>query len=339
MTDAAAAVEFVREFSPQIPFWPQLPQLSERERVIGQGLGAVRDLIEPRRGAYGYRVKPGLLDEVLERFWHGSGALAASHATGFYTFERCASGGWFPQAVAVKGQIEGPITLASYLFDGSRPFASDPVLFDAVTAHVSRLVRWQSTRLARLGLPVILFIDEPGLCITPGRRPRGEEQWIAGLETAIQAGRNGGAVVGLHCCAQRPFARMCRARPDILSFDAHRELNAFSADAEVRAFVCRGGYVAFGLIPTARRLDGLAGEVIFSRWLEAALALGDPVEIAQRSFVTATCGVGLLDDAGAKASFRLARRVSALIGRIAREGRVATASQLVVDKFRKYTVY
>ncbi len=318
MTDPAAAVSFVRKFSPEIPFWPQLPNVSERERIIGQGLGAIHDLIEPREGVYGYQVKPGRLREVLERFWKGGGKLEPSHASGFYSFERSRVRDDFSEAFAIKGQIEGPITLASHLFYKNRSFAGERTLFEAVAAHVSHLVSWQSCRLASLGLPVLLFIDEPGLCIAGLVGPTIiEDALMNGLHFAIQAGRASGAVVGLHCCAAQPFSRMCRLQPDIVSFDAHNELEAFAADPDAREFVRSGGHVAFGLIPTLRRLDGLSGTEIFARWFKAADTLGDPVEIARRSFVSATCGLGLLGQQAAEASFRLGRIVAALVGRLA----------------------
>ena len=61
----ASALRSVAEFSPEVPFWPQLPRLSERESVIGQGLGIVGDHIEPRNEGYGYQVQEGRIDSVL----------------------------------------------------------------------------------------------------------------------------------------------------------------------------------------------------------------------------------------------------------------------------------
>jgi hypothetical protein len=45
--------------APEVPFWPQLPRLSEWESVIGQGLDIVADLLEPRNEGYGYQIKEG----------------------------------------------------------------------------------------------------------------------------------------------------------------------------------------------------------------------------------------------------------------------------------------
>src|SRR6516162_3355563 len=61
-----SAIRVVAEHSAEIPFWPQLPQLSEQESIIGQGLGIIAKYIEPRREGYGYQVKEGHIDSVLE---------------------------------------------------------------------------------------------------------------------------------------------------------------------------------------------------------------------------------------------------------------------------------
>jgi hypothetical protein len=53
LTSVGLAIRAIVDFSPEVPFWPQLPQLSERERVIGRGLGIVADLIESRNAVYG----------------------------------------------------------------------------------------------------------------------------------------------------------------------------------------------------------------------------------------------------------------------------------------------
>jgi hypothetical protein len=91
--------------------------------------------------------------------------LAPANAAGFGAFEQALSSGLFSSAVAVKGQIEGPITLSAYLFHKSRPFLSDPTLFSAVAFHVSQILGRQIDRLKSAGLPVLLFVDEPALCL------------------------------------------------------------------------------------------------------------------------------------------------------------------------------
>src|SRR5712671_7488058 len=60
LTSVTSAVRAVAEFSPEVPFWPQLPQLSQQESIVGQGLAIVEDLIEPRNEGYGYRCRRAL---------------------------------------------------------------------------------------------------------------------------------------------------------------------------------------------------------------------------------------------------------------------------------------
>ncbi len=251
-----SAIQSVAEFSPEIPFWPQLPRLSERESVIGQGLGILADLIEPREEGYGYEVKQGRIDSVLDILHRSGGELTSANAAGFGAFEEALSSGLFKSAIAVKGQIEGPITLSAYLFYQGRPFLSDPSLFAAVAFHVSQMICWQIDRLKSAGLPVLLFVDEPALCLeAPAANAVPEEQRLNALAVALDDARVRGAFAGLHCCAARPFGRMCRAKPDILSFDAHEGLELFFADPDALDFAHNGGMVAYGMVPTWSRLD------------------------------------------------------------------------------------
>jgi hypothetical protein len=318
LTSATSAVRSVAGFSPEIPFWPQLPQLSERESIVGQGLGIVGNLIEPRKEGYGYRVKEGCLDSVLEILHRSSGELTPVNAAGFGAFEEALSSGLFGSALAVKGQIEGPITLSAYLFHKGRPFLSDPQLFAAIAFHVSQIIGWQIERLKSAGLPVLLFVDEPALCLdTPVANGVSEEQRLNALAATLEDARVRGAYAGLHCCAARPFERMCRVQPDIISFDAHEGLDLFFADWHAVNFMQQGGTVAYGIVPTRPGVNAVDSASIFVRWLKAASLAGDPQKFAQRAMITATCGLGLLDPAAVAESFSVAHSVSKLIRSLA----------------------
>lgn len=315
---AKDALHAVARFSPEVPFWPQLPQRSEHEGIIGQGLGILEGLIEPRRQNHGFEVKEGRIDSVLEALHRSAGELTAANASGFHLFEEALRLGGFPHAIAVKGQIEGPITLSAYLFHQGRPFLADPVLFAAVAFHISQIICWQIDRLTCTGLPVLLFVDEPALCLeAPPANVVSEEQRLNALAVTLNDARVRGAYAGLHCCAARPFGRMLRAKPDILSFDAHEGLELFFADPEARGFVQEGGTVAYGIVPTLASLEETDSTLIFMRWLKAAALAGDPQQLARQTMITATCGLGLLQPHSAAESFRVAHGVSKLIRSLA----------------------
>ena len=313
-----SAIKAVAEFSPEVPFWPQLPQLSERESIVGQGLGILEKLIEPRNEGYGYQVRQGQLNAVVEVLHRSRGKLTPGYAAGFGAFEEALSSGLFSSAVAVKGQIEGPITLSAYLFHKGRPFLSDSALFAAVVFHVSQIVGWQIDRLKLAGLPVLLFVDEPALCLdSPTANVVSEEQRLNALAATLDDARARGAYAGLHCCAARPFERMCRAQPDILSFDAHEGLDLFFTDWHALDFMRQGGTVAYGMVPTRPGVNAVDSASIFVRWLKAASLAGDPQKFAQRAMITATCGLGLLDESAVAESFGVAHSVSKLIRSLA----------------------
>lgn len=315
LTSAPDAIGAIAELSPEVPFWPQLPQLSPWEGAIGQGLGLLEGMIEPRTDGYGYQVISGQIKSVVDALHRSTGALTEMNAVGFGAFEQALAGGLFRSARAIKGQVEGPITLSSYLFHEGRPFLSDPVLFGAIAFHVSQMVCWQIDRLKSTsnGLPVLMFVDEPALCLDVPAHAVSEEKRLRALMATMNDARARGAVAGLHCCAALPFSRMCRAKPDILSFDAHEGLEAFFADRDARSFVRQGGTVAYGLVPTRSDLDALKAPAIFVRWVTAAAAVGDVREFARKAMITATCGLGLLDPSSVSTSFGIAKDVGTLV--------------------------
>jgi hypothetical protein len=281
-------------------------------------LDALSHLIEPRREGYGYAVKEGKIERVVEALHRSEGELTAANAAGFTSFQHAFSSGLFGSAIAVKGQIEGPITLSAYLFYRGRPFLSDPALFAAVAFHVSQIICWQIDRLEAARLPVLLFVDEPGLCLDgPSGSSVSEDQRLAALAAVLDGARIRGAFAGLHCCAARPLSRMCRVNADILSFDAHQNLEQFFSNPDALAFARNGGIVAYGLIPTWQDLRGVNPAAIFARWLTLASLAGDPQLFARNAIVTATCGLGLVRPEVVSESFSKAHSVGRLIHALA----------------------
>jgi hypothetical protein len=319
MTDAENAVMFVAEFCPRVPFWPQLPQRAAPERMTEQALLPFRDLLHPCPGAVGYHIQPGAERELTRRLDDAAAELDAERAAGFFAFERALTAGAFPQALALKGQIVGPITLAAQLFADGRPLlaargadiARDLEVFRAVAWYVTRLALWQIDRLQRWRLPVVLVLDEPCLSLAAGQRSVMASHIPPVLKESFTMLRAAGAVAGVHCCARPPASLVCRAHPDLVSFDAHQGLEEFFTEPDMQAFMRNGGLVAFGLIPTWPDLSEFHPLTLLSRWLESAVACGDIAGLAQRSLFTATCGLGLLSEQATRRSFQLGELLAA----------------------------
>ncbi len=349
MSDPEQAVAFVAEHSPHIPFWPQLPQRAPAETVIFQALTAFEDALQARGRLPGYELRADLIHRLAHRCDDAPAELDADCAAGFFAFERALAGGAFRDARALKGQIVGPITLATQMYMAGRPLldARGPDLalaldiFRALAWRVTRLALWQIERLQRWGKPVILMLDEPCLSLAATHPGPLAHHVLPVLKESLTMIRAAGAVAGLHCCARLPTGLVWRARPDLISFDAHQGLEDFMADADMQQFIRQGGMVAFGLIPTAPDLSQHHALTLLSRWLESAMRFENVADLAERSLFTATCGLGLLNERAARQSFQLAGQVSSAVRHLLqRAGRLAAHTPVrPIAPARHYTTF
>jgi len=314
-TDVEAAIQLVAQACPAVPFWPQLPRLSICDYMIEQALGPRNTFLMPRKVGYGYHVKPGFLKVFLHELREGVAALDEDMATGFFAFERAIQAGVFNRAQALKGQLVGPITLACMLFSEEHVFVLDQECLSAVTSFIARLAVWQVQRLQQWSLPVICFLDEPCLALlTHDPFKQIAAQALEALHEVVMTLQATGTLVGIHCCAgQTSFRAVCQVAPDIISFDAYQDVEAFCTDPHARTFFNEGGLVAFGLVPTSSDLSLLDPTTVFARWLLACQDLGDVSQCASHTLITATCGLGLLSLMQAEATFRSAQHIADLV--------------------------
>lgn len=319
------AVSFVAQMCPDVPFWPELPQRSLQEQSVEQILGAFADLLRPRPAGYGYDIAPGQTGALLERLEQQPAQLEPDRSAGFFAFEQAYKTGLFPHAVAIKGQVIGPLTLAWQIFTDGMPLIVQPVYRDAIAHYIIRQALWQIDRLARLGKPVLLFLDEPCLALASAYGSTDiNDGLVTLLHDTVAALRRPGVLIGIHTCATLPgggipVADLCRSWPDIISFDAYYGIEAFCADPLAQAFLRSGGKVAFGLIPTWPALDQLDPNELFLRWLVATTDVLPMADLARQTLITATCGLGLLPEASATESFDLCRQLAWRIGQIVEE--------------------
>ena len=317
-----AAVQCVAQLCPLIPFWPELPQHSPGARCVEQTFSAFADLVRPRVTGSGYEVRPDQLAVLLERLEQAPVCLEPARSVGFFVFEQAMAVGLFTQAIAVKGQLLGPLTLAWQLFAEGLPLVAQPVYRAAIGRYLQRLAQWQMDRLTQWGKPVLFFLDEPCLAQVSSPSNTTNDKSMAVLHDLLATLRRPGVLLGVHTCAHLAqgsglIAALCQARPDIISFDAYQGLEVFCADPAAQDFLRAGGRVAFGLVPTWQRPGQLDPNTLFERWLDTVRGIMSIDALARQTLMTATCGLGLLPDAAVARSFalahQLARRVAALV--------------------------
>ncbi|MEW6586799.1 MAG: hypothetical protein AB1442_14485 [Nitrospirota bacterium] len=282
-----------------IPFWPQLPNLSFREFMIPQyseGMPFLR-IDEERERIWIDRDESDSLTRFYETY---SDVLkipvSEVYARGLYAFIRLIEGQGFS---VLKGHVTGPLTFTLGLKDADGRL----VYFDEELREVSLLVlkakiRWQVELLKQSAERVILFLDEPILSAlgTSSYIGVSTEEALRLLKEASDAVSAAGGIPGIHCCSKADWPLVIGSGVSIVSFDAYDYVESISLyPDEFRDFLNRGGYLAWGIVPTTdsiraedagsvrRRLD--AGIDLLSKSIPSDLLLS-------RILLTPSCGTG-----------------------------------------------
>jgi hypothetical protein len=146
----------------------------------------------------------------------------------------------------------------------------------------------------------VLFLAEPGLtaALEPGF-PLGVDDTLDLVSRALAA-IEGGALAGLHCCGRADWPVVLAAGPQILSLPV--EAGATEHPGAMADFLDRGGWVAWGAVPTDRPL-GETAEILWRRmvaeWDALVVAGCDPRRLVQQAMITPACGLVGLDVAQA----------------------------------------
>jgi len=331
MTDHAAAFDLVRRWCPEIPVWPQLPQLAA-EQMVAQFAPGMPGLATVNGSLRIGTASPSFGDEMVSFYEdylmvaEGQGpidgtrfALSEDGARGFFLLERYLAATAKPP-VAVKGQVTGPVTFATALKDdqGKAILFDDP-LRDAAVKLLALKARFQVRRLAALARPVIVFIDEPALAgfgssALIGVSADQVKAYLAEVIAAIQAE---GGLAGIHVCANTDWDIVLGSGTDIVNFDAHGYFDRFVLFAEALCrFVNAGGILAWGLVPTGSidAIENATVDDLAARWqaqVAVLTAMGlDAARIKAQSLISPSCGTGSLPIEAAQKVLALTRGLS-----------------------------
>ena len=328
-TDARQAVELILKYIPEIPAWPQLPKLPHEGMMI-QFTEGMPGFVERDGRTYFDTSAPAFEEEMLEFYENYLAAsegddqqalehfrISRGYASGLHEFLALPD---LPDAVIVKGQITGPITLGMTLTDQDRRCAYyDSSLREIMVKSLAMKAKWQIRQLSRFGLPVMIFIDEPAMRYFGSSDFVGisREDVIQDINEVIQAIHDEGAIAGIHCCGNTDWSLIIATELDILSHDSYEffhKLILFSDD--LREFVNRGGIIALGVVPTLQsdKLPSESVESLVSRlkgYIEELDKRGVPADrVLRQSLITPSCGMRGLSDEMALFALELTRDVS-----------------------------
>jgi methionine synthase II (cobalamin-independent) len=304
---AALCPRLAREI--QIPAWPQLPRRTFHENMYTQYSAGLPGIVVDDAHQKVYFNTTADLSPALEEFYGryladdvDSFALPADYAAGFYTMLdtlRSTSGEW------AKGHVTGPISFGLTVTDQDlRSSLYNEQLADPIVKQLAFNARWQVRQLKQVRPNVIIFVDEPYMAsFGSAFISLSREQVATLLNEVFDAIHAEGALAGVHCCGNTDWSVLMETPVDILNLDAYEYLeNLALYPNEVRAFLDRGGNLAWGIIPNtehifaetpaklAQRLhDGL--QLISDKARGRGVSIGTE-EFAYRSLITTACGLG-----------------------------------------------
>ena len=284
--DAVAAAADALRLTPELAVAPQLPNRHPREGMLAQVLA----------GAPGVSVgEDGWTLSVDRRRLSvpGDGELAldgeAWAGTRAFLDAAAAAGHTGP----VKLQVAGPLTIGlALLHAGARPAKAFPVAAAVVRQRVKAVLRLAASVLP--ASPVVLVLDEPGLTAYPlAGFPLGPEETIDLLSGGLASASNGGAAMaGVHCCGPTDWRLVLHAGPDLISLPVEAAVG--DDGPGLGGYLDRGGWVAWGAVPTDRPL-GDREDVHWRRltelWCELSRNGCDPLRLRSQAIVTPACGL------------------------------------------------
>ncbi len=291
---------------PEIPFWPQLPKRSFLEGMVVQyseGFPSLR-WIEKEQKVW-VDTSDGF-DKEIEKFYQyleGNELkpfeITTEFAKGLRILVHFVLGDHQKQLKYMKGQIAGPVTFGLALPDQDKnPIFYDPTLRDVLVKHLSMKARWMEKRFDDLfpGIPTIIFFDEPSLS-SFGSAFSGlnREDVVHSLNECFEAVKG---LSGVHCCGNTDWSVLLSTNLQILSFDAYGYLETLSLyPRELKAFLERGGILAWGIVPTSEAVLKEDAGTLVNRFREGIETLSkngiDPV-LLQRAIITPSCGTASL---------------------------------------------
>jgi hypothetical protein len=320
-TDPVKACDLIVKYLKDLPAWPQLPARSFYENMYLQ-------YAEGFPGLTVDAAKKHLHVETSEDFSAALEALytaylnddadafpiSGDHAAGLYAFLQRTD----LDARAVKGHVTGPISWGMTVTDEQRrAILYHDVLGDAVPKLLKLKAAWQDKQISRLNRNTITFVDEPYMASYGSSVAAGsfsDPARTAALIDEVFGGISG--LGGIHCCGNTDWSVILRTKLDILNFDTYNYAESLTLYAdEVKAFVNRGGCVAWGIVPNTTDAVTRENVVLLRERLEEAMA---PFtrnglrfrDLAAHSLLTPSCSLAGLTEEGAERALDLLAQLS-----------------------------
>jgi len=327
--DPDAACDLFLRTIPEIPVWPQLPNMDFRENMeiqYSEGLPCV--VIDEEKQRLFFETGQDFsadFEAFYENYLAGNldyFAITPAFSRGIYAMEEKLQKNRPAGLRFFKSQVTGPITVGLGRTDeNKRAIYYNEMFRDILVKGTEMKARWVLNKFRFLDCPQICFLDEPILSgfgsstYVSVHRP----DVVRYLNEVIQAVHNEGALAGIHCCGNTEWTILIDADVDIISFDAYDYAETIAYyPGRIHAFLEKGGVLAWGVVPTSEEIlqetpDSLVKTL--KKSMDHLAAKGDITKslLWDRCLITPSCGAGSRPENITEAIFDQLPQVSRLL--------------------------
>jgi len=307
--DPSVACDIVLNTIPEIPIWPQLPNINFREEMeiqYSEGFPCVAFEEEKKRMYFKTDVD---ITSDFEKFYENYMAenldyfkITPEYSRGIYAMEKKLKEGDVTSLKMFKSHVTGPITVGLGRVDeNKRAIYYNDMFRDIIVKGTEMKARWLLDKFKFLGKEQICFIDEPILSGFGSSTyvSLHRHDVVQYLNEVVQAIHKENALVGTHCCGNTEWTILVDAGVDMISFDAYdyADTIAYYPD-QIKAYLEKGGVLAWGIVPTSDKITNENPESLVQKLKEGVENLAskgiDENLIWEKCLVTPSCGTGSL---------------------------------------------
>jgi methionine synthase II (cobalamin-independent) len=319
LTSASEACNLILDNLCDIPFWPQLSNLSFLENMYAQFIypipGAVINEKE-KRVYVNTKDEPKGLEDFLSRVIEEDVDFFAYSKDYFHgLYEILGMEDRLKEIMMFKGQITGPISLGFQITDENRkPIYYNEIYRDLIIKTLKIMGKWQERELKKLSDRTMMFIDEPYLSMIGSAFVSLSKERTVEHINEVLSGIQG--TKAIHCCANTDWSMVLSCDIDVLSFDAFGYSDSVLLyPEEVKGFIEKGGTLAWGIVPTSEEnMEGQTVDSLVERLEGNMKALADKgisfEKILTSSLITPSCGLGPASSEYAKRALPTLKEVS-----------------------------
>jgi len=324
--DPDQALDLIFQYTPQIPFWPQLPRRDIREGMVAQFSENLPYLkVDPDGLTFSaLQARERDLEIFYERIIANDidyFKISEVFAAGLHKFYQRLEKERLENVEFIKCQVTGPFTFAASIKDeGGVPLLHDAVFMQVVLKGLAMKALWQIEFFKKFGKSIILFIDEPylsgfGSAYTPINR----DDAVASLKEFTQSVKRDNVLLGMHCCGNTDWSIFTDIEQiDIINFDAFDYQEKFVLYADnLKGFLARGGIICWGIVPTQSFSGNETPKSLAGKLMEGITALAnkglDEDLLLERLLISPACGLGALEQEKSEKILKLLSETSAFI--------------------------